>query len=220
MDCKDCAVNLESLEGKYDTYLYCPSCYIFYGSSLDWERRVEECCNNPDQIFVKHQIRGGTFQLKKQCQNCGLMPSNAFKQEGKDINTYPLSDVRLRDEVLLFRRSERLDKEIEVKRIEHSGFERNIDYLASKYKGYPEYLRSDDWKIKRKLVLKRDKNICQSCLAAKASEVHHVTYKHIFNEPLFDLVSVCTPCHISITLMDSYELKYEKIIHSTESTQE
>ena len=35
-----------------------------------------------------------------------------------------------------------------------------------------------------------------------ASDVHHLTYAHWRNEPLFDLISVCRPCHEQITQMD------------------
>jgi hypothetical protein len=36
----------------------------------------------------------------------------------------------------------------------------------------------------------------------RASQVHHLTYKHLRNEPLFELISVCVPCHDAITAMD------------------
>ena len=40
---------------------------------------------------------------------------------------------------------------------------------------YREYLKSDAWKRKRYVVLKRDKWICQKC-GAKATQVHHLKY--------------------------------------------
>ena len=67
---------------------------------------------------------------------------------------------------------------------------------------YEPYLNSDEWKSKRDLVLKRDSFLCQSCLTSKATQVHHTTYKHVFNEPLFELVSICKPCHDLITKLD------------------
>ena len=67
---------------------------------------------------------------------------------------------------------------------------------------YRPYLKSKEWKDKRLLVLKRDNYVCQSCLKSKATEVHHLTYKHVFNEPLFELVSICNPCHVFITKLD------------------
>jgi 5-methylcytosine-specific restriction endonuclease McrA len=63
---------------------------------------------------------------------------------------------------------------------------------------YSEYLISDQWKDKRHLVLLRDNNVCKSCFSAPATLVHHKTYIHVFDEPLFDLESVCKECHDKI----------------------
>jgi hypothetical protein len=58
------------------------------------------------------------------------------------------------------------------------------------------YLKSDDWKRKRALVLKRDKSRCVYC-GSRATQVHHKQYprRHIGREPIEWLVSVCKPCH-------------------------
>ncbi len=58
------------------------------------------------------------------------------------------------------------------------------------------YLKSDAWKRKRYVVLKRDQWKCVYC-GAKATQVHHKRYarKNIGKEPIKWLVSVCKPCH-------------------------
>lgn len=70
---------------------------------------------------------------------------------------------------------------------------------------YSEYLDSPGWQAKRVLVLERDKYCCQArlpgCLGA-ADQVHHMTYAHWWNAPLFELQSVCALCHQRITDMD------------------
>jgi len=63
---------------------------------------------------------------------------------------------------------------------------------------YYEYLESPEWKHKRLKVLNRDRHVCQCCLEKTATIVHHLTYAHIYNEPLFELVSVCAECHEKI----------------------
>jgi 5-methylcytosine-specific restriction endonuclease McrA len=68
---------------------------------------------------------------------------------------------------------------------------------------YTPYLNSIEWKEKRNKVLIRDKYICQSCLTNRATQVHHLTYAHVFNEPLFELTSICVPCHELITKLDN-----------------
>lgn len=58
------------------------------------------------------------------------------------------------------------------------------------------YLKSDAWKRKRYVVLKRDNWSCVRC-GAYATQVHHKRYakKNIGKEPIKWLVSICEPCH-------------------------
>lgn len=62
---------------------------------------------------------------------------------------------------------------------------------------YKNYLKSKKWKVRRKQVLERDNYTCQEC-GNKAWQVHHLTYKRIFNERLNDLISLCEDCHKEI----------------------
>lgn len=67
---------------------------------------------------------------------------------------------------------------------------------------YAAYLQSPQWRYRRSLRLTLDNHQCQARLnecAGRANEVHHLTYAHIGNEPLFDLVSVCSSCHRQIS---------------------
>jgi 5-methylcytosine-specific restriction endonuclease McrA len=66
---------------------------------------------------------------------------------------------------------------------------------SSHYYKYQEYLRSPQWKEKRVLVMARDNNTCQHCKNTTATEIHHVRYDNIFDEPLEDLISLCNLCH-------------------------
>ena len=58
------------------------------------------------------------------------------------------------------------------------------------------YLKSDDWKRKRYVVLKRGNWLCVYC-GEKATQVHHKRYakKNIGREPIKWLQSVCRKCH-------------------------
>lgn len=63
---------------------------------------------------------------------------------------------------------------------------------------YQQYLESPEWQRKSRLVLARDHHECQAHLSIcerVATMAHHLTYAHLRNEPLFDLVSVCHTCH-------------------------
>lgn len=63
---------------------------------------------------------------------------------------------------------------------------------------YQTYLNSNEWKAKRLKVLRRAGFKCQKCKKKQATQVHHKTYKRIFNERLSDLQAVCAKCHTDI----------------------
>ena len=58
------------------------------------------------------------------------------------------------------------------------------------------YLKSDAWRRKRYVVLKRDNWICVYC-GERATQVHHTRYAkyNIGKEPIEWLESVCKSCH-------------------------
>ncbi|MSP57849.1 MAG: hypothetical protein EXR17_03205 [Flavobacteriaceae bacterium] len=65
-----------------------------------------------------------------------------------------------------------------------------IDYYRN------DYLKSEAWKRKRYVVLKRDNWRCVYC-GGRATQVHHKRYAkyNIGKEPIEWLVSVCKSCH-------------------------
>jgi hypothetical protein len=62
-------------------------------------------------------------------------------------------------------------------------------------KQYYQYLESYEWRQKRDAVFLRQSGICQGCECEPIEEVHHMTYTHLFDEPLFHLVGLCCNCH-------------------------
>jgi 5-methylcytosine-specific restriction endonuclease McrA len=58
------------------------------------------------------------------------------------------------------------------------------------------YLKSEAWKRKRYVVLKRDNWRCVYC-GSRATQVHHTKYakNNIGKEPIEWLVSICETCH-------------------------
>ena len=71
----------------------------------------------------------------------------------------------------------------EIKRKHRRDYYRNV------------YLKSEDWKRKRFVVLKRDNWKCTYC-GKRATQVHHKRYaKNIGKEPIKWLVSICKHCH-------------------------
>ena len=58
-----------------------------------------------------------------------------------------------------------------------------------------KYMKSDEWKQKRLLVLARDNHKCVICGSDSNLEVHHTSYKTLYNEDLNDLVTLCRYHH-------------------------
>lgn len=61
-------------------------------------------------------------------------------------------------------------------------------------KSYNFYLSSKTWKDKRDRIIKKRK-VCKSCHDNKDLELHHLSYKNIFDEPDGDLMLLCKTCH-------------------------
>ncbi|MGH9676260.1 MAG: HNH endonuclease [Candidatus Acidiferrum sp.] len=60
---------------------------------------------------------------------------------------------------------------------------------------YAEYLRSPHWRKTRLRVLARARGKCEACHRRRAREVHHLTYIHIGEERLDELLALCPNCH-------------------------
>lgn len=60
---------------------------------------------------------------------------------------------------------------------------------------YAGYLRSEEWASRREKVMQRAGGFCEGCRAQAATEVHHLTYEHVTQEFLFELVAICGDCH-------------------------
>lgn len=67
---------------------------------------------------------------------------------------------------------------------------------------YSEYLKSDKWKAISYKRMKIDNFECQCCgsrgTETNPLEVHHLSYKHLYNEEnriYEDLVTLCHNCH-------------------------
>lgn len=161
---------------------------------------IDQCCQYPQLHKVKYIISNGTIQVRNQCVNCGYL-------DGKSIGGLTQAEresLPIMDEVRKAQRQENYETAShsfynEVRRLRQVRFEKDREENSSEWwQQYNAYLRSDAWSRKRNLVLKRDQYRCQSCLTGLATQVHHKSYSFVDfkgNEPCFDLISICTPCH-------------------------
>jgi 5-methylcytosine-specific restriction endonuclease McrA len=60
---------------------------------------------------------------------------------------------------------------------------------------YTEYRQSERWAMLRRAVMLRARGRCQICRRRPGAELAHLTYDHIFQEQMEDLLWLCRPCH-------------------------
>jgi len=60
---------------------------------------------------------------------------------------------------------------------------------------YQEYLKSEQWQIKRSVALQQAEFMCEHCGDTSKLEVHHKTYERLYKERLADLEVLCSRCH-------------------------
>jgi 5-methylcytosine-specific restriction endonuclease McrA len=156
-------------------------------SKLDAVRRKYFDCTHPR---VEPRLRiavNGSEMRAAQCLDCGRQVGVYMKKADCPPNMPPW-DLGLENEW-----SEREQSEVAAIRLESDRI-RDEAFSLDKEK-YREYLESTAWKNKRILVLNRDGHKCKGCGVATATDVHHLTYAHIYDEFLFELISLCRRCH-------------------------
>lgn len=148
-------------------------------------------CQHPRTEIRRKTDRNGNPMYCKQCMTCGSKASNWISPNALDVPAAKVHpwDAELEDTM----HRAMLDQIREAREHENpdTGF----------WDDYNTYLKSEAWQSKRQRVLKRDP-ICQACHRRPAAQVHHLNYRHVFDEPLFDLVGVCVRCHRKITSID------------------
>lgn len=144
-------------------------------------------CEHPRAEVRYRHIKGGARVIQKQCIDCGRSVGSFISQ--KDKSEDYLQSLDPWDEELMQREyslGEQRNAEAQARRQKESD-----DW----WRWYNAYLLTPQWQAKRQLVLARDQYTCVGCGIRKAEQVHHLTYDHVGNELLFELASLCKPCH-------------------------
>lgn len=151
----------------------------------NWGEAAE--CLHESKELRKIPIAGGRYQIRFQCLRCGDGLGNpiARTQAPEDLQ---LGDVRLKERYRSMRRSEH--EEIIQKHIRKQKTKDTEFWIK-----YNKYLLSNEWKARRTKILDRSGGLCEGCRERPATQVHHLSYRHVCNEFLFELVAVCDDCH-------------------------
>lgn len=72
---------------------------------------------------------------------------------------------------------------------------------------YQRYLASREWALLKEQVRIRSGGTCERCRNAPYQETHHLTYAHIGNEQIEDLLAVCHDCHAFLSAKSDYDPK-------------
>ena len=151
----------------------------------DAEAWLKSECVHEFKDFRRRIARNGTTQIFEFCLFCGQNFGHAISHKKfPNIKEIPVIEV---DFDVYF------DERLKVKhQIKHRHFLRQN---ASKSLWCQNYLLSEKWKIISAKVMRRANGVCEGCLEARASQVHHLSYYNIGDEFIFELVAVCRECH-------------------------
>lgn len=155
---------------------------------IDYNDWLKNKCPEHKLVYRYKYTSDNRMFIVKQCSNCDYQPSHKYKKSDIENLEFKINIGEIKESL-----PDTNWEEYEVYR----RFELNEIQVKRKEK-YNEYLKSDEWYRIRQIVLERDKFICQGCLKNRATDVHHKNYDNLFNEVLFDLVSVCRTCHLKI----------------------
>lgn len=144
-------------------------------------------CDHDDGYLRVHVFSNKTKHYKFQCLTCGKRGS-AIRHDhwliGRQVADPPPIDA---------------DLEMRVWR------EQSDEKNAAWWSWYTTYLQSDAWRRRSQRVIARDHAVCRAqfdnCQNV-ATQAHHLTYAHVGNEPLFDLIAICASCHDVLTALD------------------
>jgi 5-methylcytosine-specific restriction endonuclease McrA len=166
----------------------------------EFEKRREQieawyACDHAGKREPRRRVvKGGTVCVYDQCAHCGEGLGAVKKSlfTAAQVDAMPAFDEGLRDERWREKR-EKIDawRESLLARQEAAKTARDSAWWV----WYNQYLTTPEWKQRRAAVMRRADGICEGCGTGRASQVHHLTYKHVGNEFLFELVAVCDGCH-------------------------
>jgi len=166
---------------------------------VDYQRLRREvdkrfACSHEHATLRVKVASNGARHFRVQCSRCGQARQATTAERTRHVNPQPF------DEDLQRSWWERKSKAYQQLSEQEATSARQA-WLDQ----YSAFLQTPEWARCRNLVLERDGHTCRALLPGctqHAAEVHHLTYDHWWNPPLFDLVAVCRECHEQITGMD------------------
>ncbi len=143
-------------------------------------------------------VRNGAIQFRWQCLECGCFVGSAIARN-KAPESCEDANMEIKESYERRRNQEREDifqKHIKIQKDSGEGFKLR----------YHAYLKSEEWLNRRDKVLRRANHTCEGCLEASATQIHHISYEHVFDELMFELVALCDGCHAKVHTHEAVSL--------------
>jgi 5-methylcytosine-specific restriction endonuclease McrA len=155
---------------------------------------AEVRCSHPRQQQCVQTAVDQSKRVRNQCLDCGSLLGPAQRRP-PNFDSLPPENAALKSS-----RDRKVAETRSAIAIRHSDIQTRKD--SDWWQRYNQYLTTDAWRGRREKVFKRCDGVCEGCGDAKADEVHHRTYDHVFDEFLFELVALCKSCHDRIHATD------------------
>ena len=165
--------------------------------TTEYSRRVIEFnaaeCQHPETTPYRIKVANGNIQVRNCCTNCGHRVSTPLPQ--KDKAWVASLDWQPEEHAETYKSRRDAERHALLLKLGREQYAERGKFTHS----YKAYMASEEWRMKRTLVMKRCGSICEGCGIREATEVHHTTYAHFANEFLFELLGLCHDCHERIT---------------------
>lgn len=158
--------------------------WLVENNPQSWEDWDHECHSRG---VVRREISNGTIIYVEQCELCGRQIKARKKQEVASSCIGSWDDTLQKK----WRAAQRDEYERRMARLQKDRDEQDAIWRRQ----YETHLNSTRWHDLRKRVLKRANGVCEGCGIYYPSDVHHISYKNLGNEFLFELLAVCRGCH-------------------------
>ena len=146
-----------------------------------------ECPHPTDEIRRKVNAIG-VSTYKRQCLTCGAATSSFVPKTTAPVGVRDWDDA-LQEGTWAARREESRKRHEDAQAFAIS---EDAVWRAK----YQAHMRSPAWAAIRQKVKQREGGWCQGCgMRAESGEAHHVDYRRMGHELLFDLRWVCHACH-------------------------
>jgi hypothetical protein len=155
--------------------------------------------NGCDHIVIELRRKictNGTPMYGHQCAECGRLQGDWLKSQAPVVlrsGELPAWDDQRSEQYWAERRAR--NRQISKDEVWDDRQKQREEERKAWWRDYSEYLKSPAWRSKRARVLRRANGYCEGCLIEDATEVHHLTYKHVKNEFCFELAALCQFCH-------------------------